>query len=98
MTRFYPKEFLRLNGRCKLKRRVYKQKEASRQTIAAWRDANCNEISPLRSEGKLQTVLDLAPSVLARSGRESEIAARTVSGVDNGCRAHGLRTRPGGIK
>ena len=33
------------------------------------------QIEPMRSEGKLQTILDLAPAVLAGSRRESEIAA-----------------------
>src|SRR3981081_2232120 len=44
-------------------------------------------VEPVRSEGELQTILDLAPSVLARSRHESEMAAGIIGPVDDGGRA-----------
>src|SRR5258708_38212222 len=48
------------------------------------------QVVPVRSGGGVQTGLHLAPAVLARSRRESEIAARTLGGVDAGLRAERL--------
>ena len=49
------------------------------------------QVVPVRSEGELQTVLQLAPSVLARLRGESEIAGSTIGGVDDGRGAHSFR-------
>jgi hypothetical protein len=51
------------------------------------------QVVPIRSESEFQTVLELAPPVLARSRRESEVAAGSIAGVDDGRSAKLLAIR-----